>query len=464
MICARYIFTILACIGNMVNLFGRDSLRIGILAMQEESLNQTTSTSIIWSDSNIAQVLGAFNYGMILTMVCGGPVADIIGGKYLLVLVTIISSICTLLIPILADTSLPGLITCQVVYGLSGGFVVPALSSMIARWEPRYQRGRLATIIYTGSQFSAVFTALFTGYVTFNYNWRLVFYILGVIPILWVIPWVCLVSEIPGECRIISDEEKDLLMRETNTSDVRPRMRDIPLCSILSSGPVWGIILANIGCSWATTHTALLLPQFLHQVLHLPIHHNSILSSLPYIGCCLAGILASYLFTFLTNNMGLGHTWARKICSSICLWGFASITMVVPFISKDTVLVTITTTGAYSLMGFNLAGAWSNPLDIAPNYVGTIMGISGLFCYLTGAIVPNTLSIASAYLTDTQDVWTFLFLLVAMVTIISNMLFMLLGTAELQEWNCVGSYDSRERLHSCGQKQGEGRVLLSNNI
>ena len=114
--------------------------------------------------------------------------------------------------------------------------------------------------------------------------------------------------------------------------------------------------------------------------------------------------------------------------------------------------------------GFNLAGAWSNPLDIAPNYVGTIMGISGLFCYLTGAIVPNTLSIASAYLTDTQDVWTFLFLLVAMVTIISNMLFMLLGTAELQEWNCVGSYDSRERLHSCGQKQREGRVLLSNNI
>ena len=136
-----------------------------------------------------------------------------------MLLVTIISSICTLLTPILADLSIPGLITCQVVYGLSGGFVVPALSSMIARWEPRYQRGRLATIIYTGSQFSAVFTALFTGYVTFNYNWRLVFYILGVIPVLWVIPWLFLVSEIPGECRIISDEEKDLLARETSTSD-----------------------------------------------------------------------------------------------------------------------------------------------------------------------------------------------------------------------------------------------------
>ena len=91
------------------------------------------------------------------------------------------------------------------------------------------------------------------------------------------------------------------------------------------------------------------------------------------------------------------------------------------------------------------------------------MGISGLFSYLTGATVPNTLSLASACIADTQDVWTFLFFLVAGVAIISNMLFILLGTADLQEWNSVGSSDSRERLHSCGGKQ-ESCVLLSNNI
>ena len=128
-------------------------------------------------------------------------------------------------------------------------------------------------------------------------------------------------------------------------------MRDIPFGNILSSGPVWGIILANIGCSWASTHTSLLLPQFLHQVLRLPIHHNSILSSHPYIGCCLVGLLAPCFYTWLTTTLGLGHTPARKICSSICLWGFAALTMIVPLISQDTVLVTITTTGAYSLMG-----------------------------------------------------------------------------------------------------------------
>eukprot|EP00092_Neocalanus_flemingeri_P012832 GFUD01013826.1.p1 GENE.GFUD01013826.1~~GFUD01013826.1.p1 ORF type:complete len:478 (-),score=134.62 GFUD01013826.1:105-1538(-) len=463
MIPARYLFTLLACVGNMVNLFGRDSLRIGILAIREEaslcqaslSANQTAPScgSIQWSDSNMAHVLGAFNYGMILTMVCGGPLSDMLGGKYLLLMVTLVSSLCTILIPVLADSSLPGLITCQVVYGLSGGLVVPALSCMIARWEPRSQRGRLATIIYTGSQFSAVFTALFTGYITYSYNWRLVFYILGCVPLLWVIPWLLLISDNPADSKLISAEEKDLLMRETSTSELRPRIRDIPFSNILSSRAVWGIIFANIGCSWATMHTSLLLPQFLHQVLLLPIHHNSIISSLPYIGCCLVGLLASCFYTWMTTTMGVAHTAARKICSSICLWGFAGLTLTVPLISQDTVLVTIACTGAYSLMGFNLVGAWSNPLDIAPNYVGTIMGISGLFCYLTGALVPNTLGLASALVSPDQ-VWTVLFLLVVGVTIISNMLFLLLGTAELQEWNSVGSSDSRESLHQCEDKAG----------
>merc|ERR1719483_759396 len=187
----------------------RDSLRIGILAIREEaelcqgalSTNKTLTScsSIHWSDTNMAQVLGAFNYGMILTMVCGGPLSDMLGGKYLLMVVTLISSFCTILIPALADSSLPGLITCQAVYGLSGGLVVPALSCMIVRWEPRSQRGLLATIIYTGSQLSAVFTALFTGYITYSYNWRLVFYILGCVPLLWIIPWLLLVSDSPAD-------------------------------------------------------------------------------------------------------------------------------------------------------------------------------------------------------------------------------------------------------------------------
>ena len=67
-----------------------------------------------------------------------------------------------------------GPVWCEVVYGLAGGLVVPALAVMIARWEPQSERGRLATVIYSGSQASGVLSSLLTGYLCHHspHHWR----------------------------------------------------------------------------------------------------------------------------------------------------------------------------------------------------------------------------------------------------------------------------------------------------
>ena len=108
----RYIFTLLAFLANMMNLLGRDSLRLAILPMKTE-LNLT--------ESEVSHVLGGYNYGMVLTMLTGGPLSDILGGKWLLVVVTLLSGLCTALVPPLASLSLTWLVVSQVVYGLAGG-------------------------------------------------------------------------------------------------------------------------------------------------------------------------------------------------------------------------------------------------------------------------------------------------------------------------------------------------------
>ena len=290
---------------------------------------------------------------MVLTMLAGGPLADTLGGKWVLLLVTLMSSLCTCLVPVLAQhLSIPALITCQVVAGAGGGLVVPALSSMIARWEPVSETGKLATVIFTGSQFSAVFTSLFTGYITYNYNWQLVFYILGTVPLLWTIPWILLVHDNPAKSRLTSVAERLMLRHETTIAVSRPRLRHIPACRILSSPAVIAVIIANIGVTWAGTHTSLLLPQYLHSSLKVPLHHNSLISALPYIGSCLVGLMSSYVYNSLLK-CNITRSTARKICSTLCLVGFAILTLPVPFIGNNTTVVTILTTSAYALTGKN---------------------------------------------------------------------------------------------------------------
>ena len=100
----RYVFTFLAFLANMLNLLGRDSLRLAVLPMKTE-LGLTVR--------EVSHLLAGYNYGMLVTMLAGGPVSDILGGKWLLLLVTLLSGLCTALVPLLADISVAWLVVSQ---------------------------------------------------------------------------------------------------------------------------------------------------------------------------------------------------------------------------------------------------------------------------------------------------------------------------------------------------------------
>ena len=228
----------------------------------------------------------------------------------------------------------------------------------------------------------------------------------------------------------------------------RPRVRSIPVRAMAASPALLAVIAANMAVSWAAAHTALLLPQFLHSALQLPLHHTGLVSALPYIGSAALGLVSAPVYGLLLR-CGLSRTAARKLCSSVCLVGFAVLTLPVPWLGGDTAAVTVLTTLAYSLTGFNLVGAWSSPLDIGPNFVGTIMGVTGLFCYLTSSLVPHTPGLVAWLLGPglQAQLWPALFSLVAGVALLGNGVYLLLATADTQAWNYVEDCDSQQNLN-----------------
>lgn len=446
----RYLMTFLAVLCNILNLSGRDTLRIAILGMKGESedclkeirsnssehsviWNNASCGSISWTDGNVATLLGAFNYGIFFSEALSGPMVDCFGAKWILLIVTIVSGLTNLATPVLASSNLPALLTSQILYGLSGGLVVPSLHSLIARWEPSCETGRLSGIIYSGSPISAVITAVFTGYMTKYSSWQVVFYTFGAIAFIWSLPWLLWVQDDPMNHPHISNKEKILLQTQTKVSSHRPRIKEIPLRKILSSKSVWSIILANMGFSWASVHTANLLPLYCHDVLQMEIHTNGMTNSLPYVGAVIVSFISSLAITRVTRSQSVSVSVARKIATSISLWGFAAFTIAVPFIGKDVITVTAFTTIAYSLSGAHIVGAWCSPLDIAPNYAATVMGISGFFSYMVGALVPHVKTLVMSYNLG----WRPVFIIAAAVAFLSNLVFLVFGSDQEEEWNAV---------------------------
>ena len=82
-----------------------------------------------------------------------------------------------------------------------------------------------------------------------------------------------------------------------------------------------------------------------------------------------------------------------------------------------------------------MVGAWAAPLDIAPNFVGTLMGLTGFFTNILGNVIVTYTKPLMLGILDKDMVWTGLFLLVVAVIIVTNIIFLLFYSAETQEWN-----------------------------
>ena len=99
------------------------------------------------------------------------------------------------------------------------------------------------------------------------------------------------------------------------------------------------------------------------------------------------------------------------------------------------------------------AGHFSSHLDLAPNFAGTLMGISNTFAGgVAGFVVPTIIgAIRSMEDYDIISKWKIIFGTAAGIYFIGNLFYVLMITGEIQEWN----YGPKGRQRHEGRKEEE---------
>lgn len=88
----------------------------------------------------------------------------------------------------------------------------------------------------------------------------------------------------------------------------------MPWSALLSSVPLWALVVAQLGHDWGFYIMVTDLPKYLNDALHVPIQINGYYSAAPYIGMLIASIVSSYAADLLINKKYLTITNTRKIC------------------------------------------------------------------------------------------------------------------------------------------------------
>ncbi|RWS25607.1 Sialin-like protein [Leptotrombidium deliense] len=388
-----------------------------------------------WGERTKSIVMASFFWGYVLTQVPGGRLAEMFGSKHLLGLGVFVTSVLTLLSPIAARMGDKAFIFCRFLEGLFEGVTFPAMHAMIARWFPKFERGLMATIIYSGAQIGTVVTMGLAGQLidaNLFGGWPSVFYVLGVLGVIWYILWTYLVFETPQEHSFISKGElKYILDGIGNEKAVRnPR---IPWSKIFTSVPFWALIVTSFLQTLGFFIILLNLPSYFSSVLGFDIKKNGYVSSLPYLFQAIVGWCVSSFFDSLIQRNCLEINTCRKICNTIasigpavCLWG---VTVAKCDVFWNVALFTL----SMAFYGFSYSGSSVTHVDMSPDFAGTLMGIGNSLAncanvfgpYIVGLLIEHEMSLAS---------WALVWYMSSLSFLVAGAVYLFFASAKLQPW------------------------------
>ncbi|XP_049947673.1 vesicular glutamate transporter 2-like [Schistocerca serialis cubense] len=164
------------------------------------------------------------------------------------------------------------------------------------------------------------------------------------------------------------------------------------------------------------------------------ISQNGLLSALPYVVNCVLSLAFSWIVNSVEKKQILSRGALRKVFNSIGYWLPAAALVALSFISvEDPTAAVILLTVSVGFNGFTIMGFQMNLIDIAPNFSGLMMGITGCIGTLMSVAAP--LYVGAIVNENTIQEWGTVFLSAAGVYFVGNLIFVIFAKGEVQPWN-----------------------------
>lgn len=123
-----------------------------------------------------------------------------------------VNSAFAFLVPIAArEGGLFWLCVVRFIQGLGEGPIVPCTHAMLAKWIPPNERSRVGAAVYSGAQFGTVISMPLSGLLAeygFDGGWPSIFYIFGLVGVVWSLAFVWLIYEDPESDPKIEEKER----------------------------------------------------------------------------------------------------------------------------------------------------------------------------------------------------------------------------------------------------------------
>ncbi len=370
----RWVIASLIFFITLVNFIDRSAISFVIDPLKKE---------FHFSDTQFGMILSAFGLGYVLLTAFGGWLVDHWGARLVWPLAAITWSLCVGLLGFAGGFW--GFITLRFLLGVTEGPHFPAMSRCISNWLPPSERARALSLGLVAIPLSSVIGAPVTSYLVADFGWRVMFFAISSVGILWAIVWYFLFRDHPKDSRFVSREEK-ILIHSSQKEPTAAESSRTDWRYILTHPALVANNIAYFAFGYMLFFATLWLPGYFLSQHNLDLKSVGWYLTIPWLVGAIflkaGGIISDWLYK-KTKRRRLARShliWSSQLLAAACF-----------------VALGYTDSLSYSLLflslglGFGLMpqpAFFSTNIDIAKHRSGSAQGITSSCLSLAGIVAP----------------------------------------------------------------------------
>jgi len=181
----------------------------------------------------------------------------------------------------------------------------PGATKSNAEWFPIKERAFAQGIFNSGASLGAVLSAPIIAILYTWVGWQMTFVILGVLGLLWIIPWVMINKALPDKHPWISKEEKKYIIegqKEDNDKNLEDKL--LSWGKILSIKQSWAVLISRFFLDPIWWLFVFWLPIYLADQFGFDVKQIGLFAWVPYVGAAAGALLEDGLSVIGSIKVG----------------------------------------------------------------------------------------------------------------------------------------------------------------
>ena len=282
----RWWIIVLIAIATVINYIDRSSLAI---------MWPDISRELDLSKEHYAAILSFFMIAYAISHSLSGRLYDIVGTRLGFVLSITLWSIAAALHSVARGISSLGIFRALLGLGEAGNW--PGATKSSAEWFPVHERAFAQGIFNAGASIGAVISAPLVALLYAFLGWRATFIVIGLLGIVWILPWWIINRSGPAQHPWLTEEERMMILkgqRKAGVSGEAESDRMLGWGELLSHKQSWSVVISRLFLDPIWWLFVSWLPIYLAERFGFDIKQIGLFAWVPYVGAAAGSLLGGW--------------------------------------------------------------------------------------------------------------------------------------------------------------------------